>query len=205
MDAKTMKVDGRWFKERLAAKRITFVQAGKYLDLDPSSLSKTFKGTRRLQLEEAGKLARLINAPLNEVLTRAGMDVHIVTAKAPDAAPLVGTIDATHTVASIDRPGARVSRPSELPDTVVALVYQTARTKADMLDNWLVFVEPLAGTVNPNSIGRLAHVRLRDGREMVVFVRRGAFPGVHQLWDYTGPVMTEAQLNAANPVLLIRP
>lgn len=175
------------------------------MGLDPSSLSKTLLGKRNMSLEEAAQLAIILSEPITEILAHAGLDVRTVRHKAPGTVPIEGSVDASHTITALQRSQARVNCPRDIPENCVAFVYQTAQTKMDNLDGWILYAEPLNGSVAPECIDRLCVVRVRGGRKAVGFVRRGMTPGTYHLWDYDGQVLKDSQLEAGTPVLLIKP
>lgn len=197
-------VDQTWFKARLAERKLSINQAAKHMKLDPGGLYRRLTGERRIKLEEAGQLAVLLGQPLALVLAHAGLDWKTVAHNSADVVPIAGTIDATHTITR-GRTVGRVARPPQVPEGAEALVYQTAQTKADMVDGWILYATPASEGVEAECVGRLSVARLRDGREVVGFIRRGLGPGAYQIWDHTGLLINEAQLAACTPVLLIQP
>jgi phage repressor protein C with HTH and peptisase S24 domain len=67
-------MDGHWFQDQLRRAGHTQAELARALGIDPSAVSKLFKGERQLKLVEASHLARFLNLPYEEVVRRAGVD-----------------------------------------------------------------------------------------------------------------------------------
>lgn len=70
------KTDKVWFHAEFERAGISQRGAAAELDVDPSSLAHALAGKRKLQIQEAIDLARLLRLPLREILKRAGYDLH---------------------------------------------------------------------------------------------------------------------------------
>lgn len=68
-------VDSRWFQSQLALNRLSQRRLAKLIGLDPSAVSLMFRGKRRMTAEEAAMVSRLLNVDVQEVMTRAGIDL----------------------------------------------------------------------------------------------------------------------------------
>lgn len=200
-------INARWFRERMAAVGLEQQEIARHWQVPPSSVSKTFAGKRRMQIQEATDLARLLSVSLDEVMLHAGI-------RPPDirgerSVPVVGWVDGTLTVHHEPPKGAKYAPcpPGVNPDTgVVALRLQTAGTPNDFMDGWLIYYRPTEG-VDPETIGHgQAVVQVPgDGRVYLRGVRRGYREGRYNLLLLSGQVAEEdVPLISASKVLWIR-
>mgnify|MGYP002779439324 CR=1 FL=1 len=67
------KIDGDWFRAKLAAKHLSQRAMAKHLGIDPGALSLMLNGRRRIQLDEADSIAVFLSEPLPDVLRAAGL------------------------------------------------------------------------------------------------------------------------------------
>lgn len=68
------RVDRGWFQGRLADKRISQRELARLMGVDPSAVTLMFRGRRQISAGEAATIARVIDAPVAEVLSRAGIE-----------------------------------------------------------------------------------------------------------------------------------
>jgi len=187
-------VDVEWFKERIAfsqygtlnviARQITN-KNGK--PLEPSALSRTLTGQRRLALDEARQLGELLSAPMSEVMERAGLQAPVETGKVP----LVGSIAGDGAVrAQWDRVTTqRVAMPPGVPSDAVALTFRTAGGELDHLDGATVICQrPVPPS--PDAVGRAVIAVM--GKDMAYgILRRSSQRGRHSL--LVGPGLAGAK------------
>lgn len=197
------RINSAWFKDRLKERELSMRGAAKRMTMDPGALSRTLSGARAMTLEEAGQLAILLNQPLQQVLTQAGLDWREVAHQATDTVKVAGRVDATHTLSRAAV--GQVPRPPGLTQELEALVYQTEQTRLSHLDGWILFVEPYAGRgVQREALGHLSLVQLEDGREVVGFVNRSVEPGRYRVSDYEGLLLPSTPLRQASPIRWIQ-
>jgi transcriptional regulator with XRE-family HTH domain len=67
------KLDANWFRNKLTQKNRSQRALAKHLGLDPGAITLTFNGKRRLQMDEARKIATFLGEPLADVLRAAGL------------------------------------------------------------------------------------------------------------------------------------
>lgn len=67
------RIDKKWFTDQLAKAGKSQNGLARHLGLQGSAMVRLFAGTRRMQLEEAEKIARFLNVATDEVLTHAGI------------------------------------------------------------------------------------------------------------------------------------
>lgn len=147
-----------------------------------------------MKITEAADIARLIGAPLDEVLTHAG--VH--EASKGKQISVAGVHDDHEEVQWIDE-GFSVPAPTDLPEDAIAIQARTS----DFRDGWLLFLRQPHG-VSPDSIGRFCVSRLRNGVMMLGQVKKSYRPG---RFTIENPRVTSAdvELEWSEPVLLIQP
>lgn len=66
-------IDSKWFYARLADRRMSLRGLARELGMEPSSLSRTFRGERRMQMVEAEQIAARLNLPVEEILQHTGI------------------------------------------------------------------------------------------------------------------------------------
>lgn len=197
-------VDSTWFVRRLGELGETQRALARFLEADPSTVSKMLSGLRRIRLEEAERLARFLRVPLLEVLEHAGVALEGLGGSAAGA-PLVGFVDGAGRI----RPHRGGSETILLPlaDTVAAhpeLVALRLDDPESLMDGWTFFYAP-SSRVEAGAVGRLAVVRSRGGRgESLAVVEAGAAPDSFLVNRFDGS-QASLRLTSAAPVVLISP
>lgn len=64
----------KWIPDALDQKRISQSKLAGLIDLDKASLSKTIRGQRRLQVDEAFAIAQILGISITDFLRSSGMD-----------------------------------------------------------------------------------------------------------------------------------
>lgn len=157
------KINATWFKARLAEVEKSQRQLAEAIGRDPAAVTMMLKGGRRMQLDEAEKIAAFLKRPLADVLENAGID------------PTIGAKTSTLIVGHVDKDGKvhlerakgetrRVPTPFGLAPTVRALVFKSGGAT----DRWTAYFEP-ADAVAADAVGRLCIVQL-DTREKQRYV-----------------------------------
>lgn len=187
-------IDTKWFQDRLADRKMSQRQLAKHLGLDSSAVSLTFRGKRLMKLTEAADIARLIGAPLDEVLAHAG--VHEASKGRQIA---VAGIHDDHGEVHWINEKFSVPTPTELPETCIAIQARTS----DFRDGWLLFLEQ-PSTVASDAIGRFSLVRLKNGVMTLGQVRRSYIPGRFSI-DSPDVATKDVELEWAEPIILIKP
>lgn len=187
------KIDTKWFVDRLADRKLSQRGLARHLGLDSSAISLTFRGKRQMKLTEAAEIARLIGAPLEEVLKHAG--VHEATGGAKAA--LGRYIDDTGEIRPTEE-DLTVDAPPNLPDGCVAIQSRAG----DHTDGWLYFLKLPSG-INPEAMGRFSAVRVKNGVTTLALVSRSYQPGRYRL---SGVLSADAaELDFAEPIIVIQP
>jgi transcriptional regulator with XRE-family HTH domain len=68
MHPSQIKIDKAWFDHRMKEKKLSLRKVAKLMDVDPSALSRVFNGKRRMQVDEIGKIATILNESKSAVL-----------------------------------------------------------------------------------------------------------------------------------------
>lgn len=194
-----MHVNKRYFDALMQDKGLSLRSLAKLMELRHSQLSLTFSGTRRMQMQEAVKLADIFNVPLSQVVQNAG--IHGVT-NAGRSLPITGLLRGDGTV---DIHGKDVSEtaiaPDGLPTRCSAIQARTADTPLAWMDGWVMFYEPRK-TLDADIIGRFCFARIRNGPAVMATIRRGYQDGAYAL---SGPCTSEnAILEWASPIIIAR-
>lgn len=188
-------VDTDWFRDRLAARKLSQRGLAKAMGVDPSAVSLMFRGMRRMTVEEASQVAVLLQATTNEVLHAAGVAV-----QGGDRVRLMGYVQAGGRVV-LEAEGLHdtVESPPGLPVDAVAIQARHGGQE----DGWIYY---LSETHAPPShaLGQLAVCAVKDNGLLLAHVRRGYRAGAFNLAPTGGPEQQNVSLAWAAPVLWIR-
>lgn len=155
-----------WFKGKLADLNLSQRELADKLSIDPAGVSLMLRGRRKIRIEEAGVIAKILSVPVEDVLRHAGVDTEVIQ---DHMTPVVGWIDIDGKIHREGIEGAKhVVRPAELDFTGQALRFQCDGA----LDGALVYFHPGEG-IEPTSIGRMAVVKTKDGHELLRTIKRG--------------------------------
>lgn len=190
-------IDTDWFKSKLADKRMSQRQLAKYLRLDSSAVSLTFRGKREMKLTEAAQIAQLVGVPVDEVLHHAGV-LNITKGKRISVAYVMEA----HGEVRTESEPFDVPAPADLAgDTYICCQARTAGTDLEHMDGWLMYLKQPKG-VAPEAIGRFSMAKIRNGVTVVATVRKGYQPERYRL---SGPFdAADVQLDWAQPIEHIR-
>jgi lambda repressor-like predicted transcriptional regulator len=196
-----MKTNTKWFRDRLAERALSLRQLAKKIDLDPSALSLTFRGKRKMTLEEANQIANLLGVQVTEILRQAGVPV----SDDVQGVRLVGTVDARSVVKALTGGAKRIHAPADVPIEGYALQIRAANT---FHDGWVLFVSG-DKTAPELMLDRVGVIYLANGDRIVGVMRRGYESdsyNVMPLLDMTGTGTLENQsVEAVATVLWMRP
>lgn len=212
-----MAVNSLWFKNKLMSQGLSQRSLSKKLGVDPSAFTLFLQGKRRLQLEEASGLARILAVTLDEVLIHAGMDLAGSSGESNAALNSRGLVKSVPIVGLVGEGlGVRLG-PVKKPNTAVfslgvkdsgieALRYETTGTGLDGMDGALVFFHK-AHTVDLSGIGRLCLVKEagKKGKWLLRVVKRGYESGAFNLFGLSGELMEEnALVEMMTPVIWMK-
>ncbi len=119
-------IDSAWFYQQLEAKDRSVRDLARFLDLDPSSVSRMLRGERKMSAEEQDGIAAYLGLPLADVAARRKGDAPGFAA--PEQAPFamgdeMGMVRASRPE---HRPGGRLSPDGS--ETTLSF-YERIRTK----------------------------------------------------------------------------
>lgn len=188
-------VDKRWFQDRVRDADISQAKLAGMLGIDRAAMSLTFSGKRKMQLEEAARIAEILALDVNEVLARAGVRLP----KGPRSVTVVGIVDAAGRVH--DKRGAgRVDPTGDMPSGTVAV---RCEDRAAVTYGWVLYFVPQA-SIAADALERVSIVRLADGTQHVAALSRGFEPGAYNLRGLDGRMLENQRVTSASPVLWIR-
>lgn len=189
-----------WFRQLMAARKLSQRGLAKLLSLDPAAVSLMMRGQRRMTNQEAHQISVILGVPITEVLRQAGIevvdDVRVVQ--------LVGFVDGNQLVTLFPpRTHDRVVGPADCPEGTYAL---QRRDSTSPKDGWLCFVSPTQDEPQIH-LGDFCCVALENGEHVMAFVQRGYRTGTFNLLhSMTGAAMrTDAKVVWASKVLWIKP
>lgn len=214
MSAKKNVLNVRWFKEQIRAAKLSQRQIAFKMDIDPSIISHTFNGRRRMTFEEAVKWAELLGQPLSVVALNAGIDVN---ASAPDHGlaqslvlgdiEVIGWVDGAFTVVmGLAKGPKRVPNPSPTVIDGTDLVALRCQT-GGFMDGALLYYRnnPDPGAFY-ESLERSCVVKIAGGKTVVRAIKRGYEPGRFNLHGaFSGEMLEESVVvEWASPVIWMK-
>lgn len=190
-------MDKRYFDGLLRDRTISLRGLARRLDILPSQLSLTFSGKRRMQLDEAVRIAQILGVTLQEVAIHAG-----ITAAKTDAqrVRITGILHGNGTIAeqtAIERTPTTLI----LPPGAEAIHARTANSPLAWMDGWVMFTDERQPP-RAEVIGRFCRAQIHKGPEVLATLRRGYKANTFSL---SGPFDAESQrLDWAAIVLMTR-
>lgn len=186
------RINGDWFKDAFRNQGITLSQVAMELGLHKSAVTLLLQGKRNLSLDEAGKIARIILKPLDEVLKNAGVEssagvvgggILVTGWVGPDMAVVAGTPD--------DKPRAPIPTGMGLGHSGLLRVLrmQTSGSKYEAMNGTLLYyidssgagpagLVAAAGEMGPTDSRSLGQILATLGKVSVVQTPKGVFVGV---------------------------
>jgi len=188
-----------WFRQQLAARKMSQRGLAKLMDLDPAAVSLMLRGQRRMTNAEAHQISGVIGSPITEVLRQAGIEVNDDIRRAK----VVGYADESGLVTLFPRKTHdKVVGPADCPEGTYAI---QIRAPSMPQDGWMLFVSPAEQTATEN-LDKLCAVALETGEQIISVLRRGYRSGTHNLVIYpTFNVRQDCKVVWAAPVLWIKP
>lgn len=192
-----MPVNRRYFDALLTERGLSLRGLAQRMDMTHAQLSLTFSGTRKMQIEEAIKLANLFGEPLLRIIEHSGAATKPVTAR---RVPVVGAVKGDGTIEP-SKTTELATPPAEMSEGMVAIQFRTADTPLSWMDGWVVFCsEP--SDINASAISRLCYLQIEKGPKAIACVKRGYKEGTFNL---SGPYHADnVSLTWASPIILTR-
>lgn len=197
--------DYEWFKQKLEEKNLSQTRLGKLMGLDKSSISLLLHGQRRMTIDYAADIARLLGTSVTEVMERAGARMEGISAAGPiNGVPLSGWVDDQGAI----HPDKARGMPFSVPDTPpgsTAVQWRTTHTRMELFDRWIVVAGPKQQP-DPNAMhDRFCIVNTTDGRTLLRSVRRGYTTGAYTLMSIGDEPAIDTGINWYRPVLMLLP
>lgn len=193
-----MQVNKQFFMDHMADKRLSLREVSKQMGVWPAALSRSLDGKRKMQLEEAASLARVLGIPVTEVLANAGIEPAKVKSRRCDVVAYYkgdGTIEYAKE-GSVER----VPIPEGVQDDAIAVRYVTSDSPLSFTDGWLTFLAPRR---DPSElIGLYCGVQIAGGPMVFAVIRRGYEPGTFNLFGNNGHKIENARLEWARRCIL---
>lgn len=165
------RMDGDWFRQRLAKVGRTQNGLANHMNLPGSQLSRLFNGTRSMKLTEAPVIAKFLAVSVEEVLEHAGLPPQEANDQQMQAEYLVGAdsklILAKEPFSLPRRLAARVrdTIPYDYQGTVHTALIRAPKGALSIWDDNLVLYGDLDN--HPPEMGVLSIAKLRDGVVMM--------------------------------------
>lgn len=198
------KIDSRWFEDIFLARDLAKQQVAASIGMDPSTFSKFLRGSRRLTLEEARELARVLSVPWDEFCPRIG--IKPLTGQAPDQLLIRGWVDGEFKVHWGAPKGPKMApRPGFMAKGLAVVRMQTLGSPFEGMDGALVYYQPQKG-VDPNCVGKFCLVQVSGGENWyLAVVKRGYAPGTYTLLTLAGlSLQTDVEIAVAYPTLELK-
>jgi transcriptional regulator with XRE-family HTH domain len=188
--------DTKWFKNRIKDKKLTQKELAHFVGMEDTAIYRFLEGARPLRVEEAVKMATILEVPLYDVLERVGASPSLESISLPIVGSVNGSLDIT---TSMGLPPVRSIPLFET--TVLGLICDD---NLSPFYGWVFTFIP-ASEVEPSAIGRLSVVKLSSGKMLIRFLKPGLNAGKFDLGSLNGPTLNNFDVFTASPVLLIRP
>lgn len=188
-----------WFRQLMAARKLSQRGLAKLLSLDPAAVSLMMRGQRKMTSQEAHQIGIILGVPITEVLRQAGIEVLDDVRRVN----VTGYIDADAVVTLFPRRTYdKVIGPADCPEGTYAL---QKRTPNSPQDGWMYFISPSEDEPREH-LGQLCCMALDNGEHLVTFIQRGYRTGTFNLIRCAGNAQrTDANVVWASRVLWIKP
>lgn len=194
------KINRGFFIDRLTDLGMTQRGLAKALDIDSGALSNMLHGRRKMMPNEAVKIAEVLKLQLDDVLAAAGVVMSV-----PKGLRVHLCVDENSAVKMYPGSdiGFEVPNPGVPTDSLIAQV----RNRQSPLDGWLMFFTgtPSSPDINVNHV---CLVETADGHQVIATVVKGYRANTYNLISFIGndqPIMEDATIARAHPLLLIKP
>lgn len=188
-----------WFRDLMAAKKLSQRKMAGMMALDPAAVSLMLRGQRKMTNEEAHLMSQILGVKTTEVLRQAGVavtdDVRTV--------PISAWVDKEGVVTLFpDKTHDRVTGPADCPAGTYAVQVRAAGLPQD---GWLMYVTP--AEVEPaDNIDNLCLVASKMGATSMAVLRRGYRSNTFNLIAWPSLVSCNDALVAwCSPVIWIKP
>lgn len=173
-----MPVNKRYFSDLMKDRKLSLREVARRMEVWPAALSRSLDEKRKMQMEEAVALARILGVPLAEVLINAGIEQAVTAGR---RCSIIGHVLEGNNVEPV--PGdviERIAIPDGVSDDVVAVQVHTSETPDGYSDGWVTF---LGEKANPmDCLGMFSLVAIEGGGWVMGTIRRGYSPGTFNVF-----------------------
>lgn len=202
-------INSLWFRDRLRDSGKSMRALARFMKRDPSAVSRTLSGFRKMTAEEASEIAAFLNVSVSEVLREAGVEAERATPgynvrltaainHLGNVEPLAETIELPDDLTDRARRaiGGNYARP------ITAAQVRASEGPLALWDDAVLLFADEAG-IDPAAIGSLAICATRDGKRLICRVKQMRKTGEAELVTPAGHV--SAVLTSAIPILTVLP
>jgi transcriptional regulator with XRE-family HTH domain len=192
-------INTKWFLDRLADKDMSARRLALLIGMNPSAMSRTLNGGRKMQMDEAADIARVLGRPFDEVVMHAGI---AAPREIRSAVRLNGMASAEGFIGHVGKTAPRtVERPGGTPEDIRGVMIRAPGT---VFEGWVAYYVPTA-RLEPDAVGRLSVVQMADGKKCLRVLVKGFERGKWTLVPLSaGAPLTDVDVEWAAPVLWIR-
>lgn len=191
-------VNTRYFKHLLQDRKISQAKLAQLMTVHPSDISRGFAGKRRFTAKETAQLARILEVPLDEVLTNLAVDVPQMRNQG-GAVSVVGEITTLGEVRFGQPQGPRTV-PVPPRESVVGL--QALRYSGEGPLNGAHLYYRVTSGIAPGAMSKLCVCTLSDGSMLLATPRAGSARETYTLYGMTGELLRpDTWLVAASPII----
>lgn len=203
-------IDKDWFMNQLQDQKKSVRGLARYMELDPSAVSRMLSGERRMKMQEAVEIARFLNAPVSEVLSHAGVSLDldgqqcqiILAAIVSDVGTIERLTDPRPLPSGIIQRALAAIRPHGNGRIIAAQVRANSGPLAIWDDAVILFGH--TDVVEADAIGTLSICRLMSGEQLLARIDRARKTGEARVIDVAS-APREVTLHTATPVLAVIP
>lgn len=202
-------IDKNWFAQKLEQNNQSMRDLAGHLGLDVSAVSRTFSGSRRMQLNEANAIAQFLRVPSAEVFRHVGVsevesdEPCILLAAAVNEDGQVEILKEARSLPQRVIARSQVALKMHVGLDIVAAQIRASTGTLAMLDDAVILFRR-TGIVEETAIGTLAICRSYDGEQILCRVEQARKTGEARVILASGKI-SELILHTATPVLAIIP
>lgn len=196
-----MTVNKIYFDDLMRERHMSLRRLAELTNQYPAALSRTFNGKRRMKIEEAVAISKVLNVHLNEVILNAGIqEVSLKSRKCE----IVGRYTAAGMVLlNLPEERTKVAVPEGLPDNVEAIQCMTTETTLSYMDGWTFF---MADKADPHTlIDCFCLVETDDRKQIIGSIRRGYQPGLFNVITPMQETKRDVRITYARRIVMIKP
>lgn len=171
-----MAVNKRYFTDLMKDRGLSMREVAKRMDAWPAGISRALDGKRKMPLQEAAGLARVLSVPLAEVMLNAGIEQASQVGRRTNIIGHATGVEVEPVPADAIE---RIPLLDCLPDDTVAIQYHTTGTPDAYRDGWVLF---LGGKADPSEcVGKFCLIAMDNGGWILGTILRGYLTGTYNI------------------------